>query len=143
MPDKQTAASPMRLISSTADPNRCELDEATGDELVRLIDQAAASARYNTLRESYCLDEIGQKEVHVALVRYVDLDGTERFAVFSHDPANAEYSDSTDRAMAEAAYEAEVRNLADCAGRGEIWWEHTDVDGVPESGGEKNEDDEE
>lgn len=132
----------MRIVQTTIDPNRCELDTATGDELVRLIDEAMASWKYNTLRESYCLDEIGQKDCHAALVRYVDPDGVERFAVLSCDPANIEYSDSADRATAEAAYEELVRNLADCAGRGEIWWEHTDVDGVPESGGKKNEDDE-
>ena len=127
----------MRVIQSTLGP--AELAEDEGDELVRLID-LAAQMRYRVLRESYCTDSIGQKEHHQALIEYIVPDGGTRFALLSHDPNNIEYSDSADRAAAEAAYEVVVRSLADCASPGEAWWEHTDVAGVPERDENEEED---
>jgi hypothetical protein len=112
------------------DTGSVEVDEATADELVSRIDRANIGRLSGLLRESYSTVR-GIKEYHATLARYDAPDGSERFAVVSDDPSNAEYTDSADQAEADAAYETLVRSLADCAGPWEAWWEHTDVDGVP------------
>lgn len=127
MADSTPAGAGMRVIQSTLEP--ADLTDAEGDELVRLIDSVSRWMG-DTLRESYGVTRDGEKCYRTALIEYTAPDGITRFALQSVDPINAEYSDSIDRATAEAAYEQVVRSLASCAGPGEAWWEHTDVDGV-------------
>jgi len=144
MADNTPAGMGMRVIHSTTDlaaarDNGLSVTEVS--VLVALIGEAAnKGGAWRPARESYCTDSIGQKVSHAALVAYMAPDGSERWGLLVCDPNEAEYSDSTDRAVVEAAYEVVVRSLADCASPGEAWWEHTDVAGVPERDENEEED---
>jgi hypothetical protein len=93
-------------------------------------------------RESYSKDRWGQITARGALISYNSPDTQEtRWANYYTDGAVEELEEADSREEATEQYEANVRALAGCAGPNESWWDVTDVDGVPTSD-EQDEDDE-
>lgn len=116
----------MRTLQSTYDRVTEDLDEEERDALVAL---ARAGTEY---RSTHAAARYQEENTTVALRAYVTEDGEQRWAVISDSPDNVDVSDTTDEAEAVAAYESEVRGLADCAGQDDPpWWTESDVDGVP------------
>lgn len=87
-------------------------------------------------RETYDLDEIGQKAYQTALLTFTCPEtGQTRWAVYDEDPATRELEDTSERAEAEARYEELVRARAadmgyDNDGEPETFTV-SDVEGVP------------
>jgi hypothetical protein len=61
-----------------------------------------------TVRETYSLDQIGQKEYRTSLVAYTDPDGEHRWAVLYDDPQETDWTDTADLDEAVAEYERQV-----------------------------------
>ncbi|MFN2636934.1 MAG: hypothetical protein ABR585_07910 [Gemmatimonadaceae bacterium] len=93
-------------------------------------------------RESSSKDKWGQLTARSALISYDSPDtGAAMWAHYYADGAVEELEEADSREEAEKQYEDSVRALAGCAGPNESWWQVTDVDGVPTSDGEDDDED--
>lgn len=116
----------MRTLQSTHDRVTEDLDEEERDALV---DLARAGTKY---RSTYAAGRYQEENATVELRAYVGENGEQRWAVLSDSPDSSDVADTADEAEAVAAYESEVRGLAECAGKDDPpWWTQSDVDGVP------------
>ncbi|MFE1270595.1 hypothetical protein [Streptomyces sp. NPDC058758] len=116
----------MRTLQSTHDRVTEDLDEEERDALVAL---ARAGTKY---RSTYAAGRYQEENATVELRAYVTEDGEQRWAVLSNNPASSDVTDTADEDKAVAAYEAEVRELAECAGKDDPpWWTESDVAGIP------------
>ncbi|MGW3091722.1 hypothetical protein [Streptomyces sp. NPDC001108] len=118
----------MRVLESTYDSISGELTPEAAEELAEL------ARRGTPARESYSVDEQSdQRDQEISLRSYKTPEGATRWAVVYDSEDNRAVSDAADRDVAEAAYEAEVRGLAGCAGPDSPWWGTTDVESVDEA----------
>lgn len=118
----------MRVVKSAFQAIDESLDEEERDVLADLVEAG------DEARRTYTSDEHGQEHAAVVLTGYTAPDGQDRWAVRYTGPEGSEVLDSADRAEAEAAYEAQVKELAGCASEGDApWWSVTDVPGVPQA----------
>ncbi|MFJ1894489.1 hypothetical protein [Streptomyces sp. NPDC088170] len=124
----------LRVIRSTvhgldvSDDQAEEFEEAIGKVL---------TAR-GEIRETYALDEIGQKFHQIALAAYTDPAGEHRWAILDTGPTEVDWQDTGDLDEAITAYEQWVRETTDCAGPSHDdegnerpVWDYSDVAGVP------------
>lgn len=95
-----------RVIRSTV--QGLDIDQDQAEAFEQAIDTALNAG--GAVRETYGLDDIGQKEYHIALLPYTDPDGEHRWAVLNSGPAEVDWQDTCDLAEAVAAYEDEVRD---------------------------------
>ncbi|GAA3878308.1 hypothetical protein GCM10022243_48760 [Saccharothrix violaceirubra] len=140
----------MRILRSDYETTVVEALKETVDALVETINRGSVK------RSSDCTDKIGQTTFGVDLIQYVagrvwveeppvtdpntdtvlsrrgHAEQVVRWAVRTMDNNGTHYADTDDRTEADARYEYEVRQLADCAEQGTVWWHRTDVDGVPQ-----------
>ncbi|MEW1551343.1 hypothetical protein [Streptomyces tsukubensis] len=115
----------MRVLESTFEPVTDELDEETREALAVLAIDGYAE------RTTSCTDSDGQQDIEVTLRGFTAPDGQDRWAVVSSGADYRSVWDGADRAEAEARYEEEVRDLADCTSTGSApWWTRSDVSGV-------------
>jgi antitoxin (DNA-binding transcriptional repressor) of toxin-antitoxin stability system len=116
VPIKVAQEAYMRIVSSTV--AREDVDEIVAEEIREAVEAG------DVIRETYRLDEIGQKEYWVRLVEY-KLAGIAHWAVAHDDPAEAELMTWDERDHAERSYETRVRELSEISG----WtWDETDVE---------------
>lgn len=76
----------------------------------------AALADGTPCRETYSLDEIGQRDTQIRLIGYVDPDGQRRWAVAEHGPVEVHVVDFDDLDQALEEYDRQVRAATDVAG---------------------------
>lgn len=95
----------MRVISSTV--QGLDIAAEAEDAFREAVDKG------RTVRETYSLDSIGQKEYRIALVGYTDpADGAGRWAVVYDNPSESDWADTADLDEAVAEYERQVRDEA-------------------------------
>ena len=114
----------MRIIHSTVAALDLDDDQAEAHE--EAISRALESR--NEARQSYDLDELGQKAYQIALVPYTAPTGEHRWAVLDSGPTEAHWEDTSDLDEAITAYEKAVRNTS--SGNEQPSWDYSDVTGV-------------
>ncbi|MGW9439604.1 hypothetical protein [Streptomyces sp. NPDC055607] len=116
----------MRVLLSTYESVTPDLDDEEREALAELAGAGTV------MRATHATDTYGQEGVEVRLRGYTTEDGQERWALISSGHDYRDVSDTADEAEADAAYEQEVRNLAECAGEDDApSWGYSDVPGVP------------
>lgn len=123
----------VRVIHSTV--QGLDIDDEQADDFFNAVD-AALKAR-DQVRETFSLDEIGQKEYHIALLPYTDPAGAHRWAILDNGPAETDWQDTDDLDEAIATYEEWVRAATSGAmpqydedGAEKPLWDESDVEGV-------------
>ncbi|MFI6595014.1 type II toxin-antitoxin system Phd/YefM family antitoxin [Nonomuraea sp. NPDC050536] len=130
VPINRIAKEPVvRTIQSTID----RVDPTVTRDIANAVREAIDAGYVE--RESYSLDEIGQKEYHIRVVAF-EMEGQQRWALVHDDPAESELIDSADLAEIAALYEKQVHDLTTISG-----WEfdETDVDVTPSQDDEEAE----
>lgn len=122
-----------RVIHSTV--QGLDIDTEQADEFFDAIDAALRSN--DQVRETYGLDEIGQKSYQIALLPYTDPNGAHRWAVIDSGPTETDWQDTDDLDEAIATYEECVRKTTDGAvpqydddGEEKLIWDESDVEGI-------------
>jgi hypothetical protein len=123
----------LRVIRSSI--QGIDIDADQEDDFEAAID--AALGRRDEVRETFSLDEIGQKEYHLAVMPYTDPNGEHRWIIFDSGPSECDFQDTDDLDEAIAAYEEWVRGATagampsyDEEGEELPIWDETDVDGI-------------
>lgn len=124
----------LRVINSTV--QGIDIDDEQAEAYEDAIN-AALKAR-DQVRETFSLDEIGQKEYHIALLPYTDPAGAHRWAILDSGPTETDWQDTDDLDEAIATYEEWVRAATagampqyDEDGAEKPLWDESDVEGVP------------
>ncbi|MFB7763624.1 hypothetical protein [Streptomyces xiamenensis] len=122
------------MISSTVAAE--DVDGEYREELEQAL-HAAHGVGGNEVRETYSLDDIGQKEYHIALLPYTEPSGAHRWAVLESGPTESDWADTDDLDEALATYERAVYDATrvsepdiDEAGNELPVWAYSDVAGV-------------
>ncbi|MFJ4342989.1 hypothetical protein [Streptomyces sp. NPDC088915] len=116
----------MRVLLSTYESVTPDLDDEEREAL------AALAGAGVVMRATRATDTYGQEGAEVRLRGYTTEDGQERWAVISSGHDYRDVSDTADEAEADAAYEEEVRNVAESGGEDDApLWGYSDVSGVP------------
>lgn len=123
----------LRVIRSSIQGIDIDVDQE--DDFEAAID--AALGRRDEVRETFSLDEIGQKAYHLAVMPYTDPNGEHRWIVFDSGPSECDFQDTNDLDEAIAAYEEWVRGATAGAmpsynrdGEEIPIWDETDVEGI-------------
>ncbi|MEZ3180750.1 hypothetical protein KYY02_19280 [Streptomyces pimonensis] len=123
----------LRVIRSSIQGIDIDTDQA--DDFEAAIN--AALGRRDEVRETFSLDEIGQKAYHLALMPYTDPNGEHRWVIFDSGPSECDFQDTDDLDEAIAAYEEWVRGATagampsyDKEGEELPIWDETDVEGI-------------
>lgn len=124
----------LRVIRSSV--QGVDINDEQAEDFEAAID--AALANRDQVRETYALDEIGQKDYHLALVPYTDPNGEHRWAILDNGPTEVDWQDTDDLDEAIAAYEEWVRGATagamptyDDEGNEKPLWDESDVAGIP------------
>ncbi|MFE2832137.1 hypothetical protein ACFXI6_13985 [Streptomyces mirabilis] len=124
----------LRVIHSTV--QSIDIDDEQAEAYEDAIN-AALEAR-DQVRETFSLDEIGQKDSLIALLPYTDPAGAHRWAILDSGPAETDWQDTDDLDEAIATYEEWVRAATSGAmpqydedGAEKPLWDETDVEGAP------------
>lgn len=120
------------LRNILSDVTSIDVTPEHAEKIETLLEDALRSAD----RETYSLDEIGQKEYLSAVITYTDpATGDTRYGIYDADGATRELEDTEDEDEAHARYEELVRARAENLDRdedgAEIGFDASDVDGVP------------
>lgn len=123
----------LRVIRSSI--QGIDIDTDQEDAFEAAID--AALRRRDEIRETFSLDEIGQKSYHLAVMPYTDPNGEHRWVIFDSGPAECDFQDTDDLDEAIATYEEWVRGATagampsyDKDGEELPIWDETDVEGI-------------
>lgn len=123
----------LRVIHSTV--QGLDIDTDREEDFDAAVNKAL-DAR-DEVRETYSLDEIGQKAYRIAVLPYTDPDGNHRWAVLDESPAEVDWQDTDDLDEAITTYEELVRDTTKVAmprydedGDELPVWDATDVDEV-------------
>lgn len=123
----------LRVIRSSIQSIDIDADQA--DDFQAALD--VALGRRDEVRETFSLDEIGQKAYHLALMPYTDPNGERRWVVFDAGPSEVDFQDTDDLDEAIAAYEEWVRGASAGAmpsynkdGEELPLWDESDVEGI-------------
>ena len=124
----------LRVINSTV--QGVDIDDEQAEAYEDAVN-AALKAR-DQVRETFSLDEIGQKDYHIALLPYTDPAGAHRWAILDSGPSETDWQDTDDLDEAIATYEEWVRAATSGAmpqydedGAEKPLWDESDVEGVP------------
>ncbi|MGW2384332.1 hypothetical protein [Streptomyces sp. NPDC001658] len=124
----------LRVIRSSV--QGIDVDPEQADDFENAIDTALANR--DQVRETYALDQLGQKDYHLALLPYTDPNGEHRWAIVDSGPSEYDCQDTDALDEAIATYEEWVRAATDGAmpsyddeGNEKPLWDESDVDGIP------------
>jgi hypothetical protein len=127
-----TETATARVIRSTW--QNADIDDT--DYAAQITDAIDREARYAARKSTAGSDSDSEDYSLAYVVEYADPEtGGNRWAFHYSDGSGAEYIDYPDRALAEAAYEEQVRGMQGCVdgvpdpatGDPQCWWDITDV----------------